>query len=179
MSTAALTPTSYLVLGLVAGMGPVTPYEMKQFVSTSIGCFWSFPHSQLYAEPDRLAAAGYVEVEQEEAGRRRKRYSITDPGREALRGWLADPVSQVEEIRSMATLKLFFGALARAEDIAALAKTQAEACREQLDAFRTIDETIGGQPGFEFPRATLQLGMKVEQAELEFWEGIVAHPPGS
>lgn len=179
MSTPSLTPTSYLVLGLVAGMGPVTPYEMKQFVSDSIGYFWSFPHSQLYAEPDRLLDAGLLDVEQEETGRRRKRYSITAEGRRALDAWLADPTSEVEEIRSMATLKLFFGALARSEDVVALAEEQVRACREKLDAYRAIDEAVGGAPGFEFPLVTLRLGMKVEQAELEFWQDIAADPPPS
>src|SRR4029079_5842767 len=36
----ALTPTSYVVLGLVGARGPLTPYEMKQFVARSIGYFW-------------------------------------------------------------------------------------------------------------------------------------------
>lgn len=178
MSTRSLTPTSYLVLGLVAGMGPVTPYEMKQFVGDSIGYFWSFPHSQLYAEPDRLLDAGLLDVEQEETGRRRKRYSITGEGRRAFEGWLADPHSEVEEIRSMATLKLFFGALARSEDVVALAEEQVRACREKLDAYRGIEATVGDSPEFRFPLATLRLGMKVEQAELEFWQDIAADPPG-
>lgn len=178
MSTPPLTPTSYLVLGLVAGMGTVTPYDMKQMVATSIGYFWSFPHSQLYAEPDRLVDAGLLDVEQEEGGRRRKRYSITDDGRRALEAWLADPSSEVEEIRSMATLKLFFGALARSDDVVALADEQVRACREKLDVYRGIEAAVGDSPEFRFPLATLRLGMKVEQAELEFWQDIAADPPG-
>ena len=47
----SLTPTSYLVLGLVARQGECTSYDMKRTVSGSIGYFWTFPHSQLYAEP--------------------------------------------------------------------------------------------------------------------------------
>lgn len=178
MSTPSLTPTSYLVLGLVAGMGPVTPYDMKQMVGMSIGYFWSFPHSQLYAEPDRLVDAGLLDVEQEEAGRRRKRYSITADGRRALEAWLADPSSEVEEIRSMATLKLFFGALARSDDVVALAEEQVRAHRENLDVYRRIERAVGDDAAFRFPLATLRLGMKVEQAELEFWQDVAADPPG-
>ena len=54
----SLTPTSYVVLGLVGAFGPCTSYDMKRFVSVSIGYFWPFPHSQLYAEPARLAQLG-------------------------------------------------------------------------------------------------------------------------
>ena len=50
-----LTPTSYIVLGFLSLLGEATPYDLKRMVSVSVGHFWSFPHSQLYAEPDRLA----------------------------------------------------------------------------------------------------------------------------
>ncbi|HTZ63099.1 MAG TPA: PadR family transcriptional regulator, partial [Solirubrobacteraceae bacterium] len=67
-----LTPTSHIVLGLLSLSGQATPYDLKQMVSASVGHFWSLPHSQLYAEPARLARAGYVTEQQEPDGRRRK-----------------------------------------------------------------------------------------------------------
>ena len=67
-----LTPTSYIVLGLLeAADGEATPYDLKQAVAASVGNFWSIPHSQLYAEPERLARAGYLTEERETHGRRR------------------------------------------------------------------------------------------------------------
>ena len=54
-ATPQLTPTSYLVLGLVAREGPSTPYDLKRHVAATIGHFWSFPHALLYKEPPRLA----------------------------------------------------------------------------------------------------------------------------
>ena len=54
-----LTQTSYVVLGLVARAGEATPYDLKQIVAATIGGFFSIPHSQLYAEPERLAGAGF------------------------------------------------------------------------------------------------------------------------
>ena len=53
-----LTPTSYIVLGLLEAAGEATPYDLKRAVGTSVGNFWSLQHSQLYAEPARLASAG-------------------------------------------------------------------------------------------------------------------------
>ena len=73
-----LGPTSYLVLGIVAMRGPSTPYDLKRFVQLSVGNFWPFPHTQLYAEPARLAEAGLLEETREETGRRRRHYTITD-----------------------------------------------------------------------------------------------------
>ena len=60
MSSQRLTPTSYLVLGLLGREGPSTPYELEGHVRATLGNFWSFPHTLLYSEPPRLAAAGAV-----------------------------------------------------------------------------------------------------------------------
>ena len=60
MSNDKLTPTSYLVLGLIALLGRATSYDLKAMVGRSIGYFWTFPHSQLYAEPDRLVGMGLL-----------------------------------------------------------------------------------------------------------------------
>ncbi|MGD0248138.1 MAG: hypothetical protein ABSB75_03710 [Candidatus Limnocylindrales bacterium] len=46
-----LTPTSYLVLGLLAREGPSTPHDLKRHVAATIGHFWSFPHALLWAWP--------------------------------------------------------------------------------------------------------------------------------
>src|SRR6478672_5182885 len=65
-----LTPTSYLVLGLLAREGPSTPYDLEQHVKATLGNFWSFPHTLLYSEPPRLGALGLV-TETRETVRRR------------------------------------------------------------------------------------------------------------
>src|SRR5215211_3636955 len=93
-----LGPTSYLVLGITALRGPSTPYDLKRFVQLSIGHFWPFPHTQLYAEPARLAEAGLLEETREETGRRRRHYSITPAGRECVEEWLVEPVTGSTEI---------------------------------------------------------------------------------
>src|SRR5262245_8127339 len=56
----SLSPTSAMVLGFLRAAGPSTPYDLKQMHALSVGHFWSIPHSQLYAEPERLAKAGLV-----------------------------------------------------------------------------------------------------------------------
>ena len=61
MSRPILTPVSYLVLGWISRR-PATPYELKRMSAQSVGYFWEFPHSQLYAEPARLAKLGLLEA---------------------------------------------------------------------------------------------------------------------
>jgi PadR family transcriptional regulator, regulatory protein AphA len=176
MSTPRLSYTSYLVLGLVAGMGAATPYELKQMVNASLGCFWSFPHSQLYSEPDRLTDLGLLRVDQEEAGRRRKRYSITATGREALLTWLRDPDAERAEIREPGLLKLFFGALAEEEDMTRLARARVKLYQQELDQYEAIERGIKHDPALSYPYATLRLGIAWARACLAFWAELAGEP---
>lgn len=172
MSTPRLSYTSYLVLGLVAGLGAATPYELKQLVNTSLGYFWTFPHSQLYSEPDRLADLGLLDVDQEEAGRRRKRYTITEAGRAALLAWLRDPESDRAEIREPGLLKLFFGGLADDEDMTRLARARVKLYEQDLDRYAEIERAIKDAPDMRYPYATLRLGIASTRAALAFWREL-------
>lgn len=109
-----LTSTSYAVLTLLDLLGEATPYELKQALEVSVENFWPVPHTTFYEEPSRLAAAGYVSFEQEQTGRRRKRYTLTDSGRHALREWADSPTSSPPQLRDEGMLKIFAGADPRA-----------------------------------------------------------------
>ena len=93
-----LTPTSYIVLGLLDRAGEATPYALKRMVAAGVGNFWSLQHAQLYTETARLTAAGYLEEEREETGRRRRRYRLSRAGRKALAGWVATPTREFTEL---------------------------------------------------------------------------------
>jgi PadR family transcriptional regulator AphA len=159
-----LTPTSYIVLGLLDQVGEATPYDLKRLVGTSVGYFWSLQHAQLYTEPERLAGAGYLTEEQEESGRRRKRYAITERGRDALAAWRAEPPAGPAELREPALLKLFFGA-----DPAKLAAAQLEAHGRRLSEYEAIREGMPAQVA-EGPRVALEAGISHERAMIAFWE---------
>src|SRR5438270_6913346 len=130
-----LTITSYIVLGLLSMGGEATPYDLKQIALRGVGHFWSLPHSQLYAEPSRLARAGYVTEHQEPAGRRRKLYNLTDRGRAAFEDWLRIPTPELYMLRDLALLKLFFGSDARV-----LAEAQLETHRQRLSEYEALSE---------------------------------------
>jgi DNA-binding PadR family transcriptional regulator len=167
--TPSLTPTSYLVLGLVARTGACTSYDMKTLVSHSIGYFWTFPHSQLYAEPARLVGLGLLSEEQEATGRKRRTYRLTDAGRDALRAWLAEPTDEPTEIRDLAVLKLFFGSQAEPDQLRRLADRAAAAHRRRLAEYEAIAEF----PDIEkHERATLEMGLNFERFAIDYWEGI-------
>src|SRR5579884_1556839 len=121
MKNASLSPSAYVVLGLLATYGPMTPYELKKMVDESIGYFWSFPRAQLYVEPERLKALGLLDEEREAEGRRRRTYRITETGREALHSWLTSDIGAPVELRDPGLLKLFFGQELSREEVVALA----------------------------------------------------------
>jgi DNA-binding PadR family transcriptional regulator len=105
-----LTPTSYAVMGLVSLAEPCTPYDLKRAIEMSVSNFWPVPHTTFYAEPERLARAGLLDEEREQHGRRRKLYSLTAAGREALAAWVAEPDVGPPQVRDEAVLKVFLGA---------------------------------------------------------------------
>jgi PadR family transcriptional regulator AphA len=162
-----LTPTSYIVLGLLDRAGPATPYELKGLAAASVGNFWSIPHSQLYAEPKRLAAAGYLTEERERGGRRRRVYELTPDGRAALRKWRAGPTSALPELRDLALLKLFFGA-----DPEAIAPEQVAAHRQKLAEYEATRAVIGDEPTLAGPARTLEAGIAHEREWVAYWERL-------
>lgn len=174
-STPALTPTSYVVLGLLDAFGPSTSYDLERAVAGSIGAFWSFPRSQLYSEPARLAGAGLVAEQREQAGRRRRTWTLTADGRRALQDWLALAAEQSAEIRDLGLLKLFFGGAAAApEHVLASARAQAAGHRRQLAVF---EQLAGHEAMPAHQRATLRLGLAYEQAAVAFWDEVAASGP--
>ena len=166
MQDVRLTPTSYVVLGLIDQVGQATPYDLKRLVSISVGYFWSLQHAQLYSEPERLTRAGYLTEEREEGGRRRKRYALTERGREALAAWRAQPPDELAELREPALLKLFFGA-----DRKELATAQLEAHRRRLAEYEAVREQMPPRTP-EGSRLTLEAGIRHEHTWIAFWREV-------
>jgi PadR family transcriptional regulator AphA len=162
-----LTPTSYIVLGLVERAGGATPYELKTAVNRSVGNFWSLQHAQLYTETERLTEAGYLAERREETGRRRRRYSITRSGRAALAQWRSEPTTAVSELRDQGMLKLFFGA-----DPEVLAPVQLEAHRRKLAEYEALRDTIA-ETGPESACLVLEAGIRHQREWVRFWSKLV------
>jgi PadR family transcriptional regulator AphA len=175
-----LTPTSYLVLGLLAREGPSTPYELERHVRATLGNFWSFPHTLLYSEPPRLAAFGLVDEVRETTGRRRRVFAITPAGEAALRAWLDRPSNEPTELRDPGLLQLFFGDLAPPESRLRLAEQQLAIHQAKLAAYRQDQRLEGGTRGSErgqltvehWRGETLPMGVAYETGAVSFWADV-------
>jgi PadR family transcriptional regulator, regulatory protein AphA len=165
MSSPRLTPTSFIVLGLLEQGEPATPYDLKQFAQVSTNNFWSVPHTQLYTECARLADEGLLDERQEESGRRRKIYRLTAGGRKALDRWRNEPATNLYELRDAATLKLFFGG-----DPKALAVEQLQAHRGRLREYEQVAKSAEELPRGQ--RLALDCGIGHEREFIRFWTRI-------
>jgi PadR family transcriptional regulator, regulatory protein AphA len=174
-----LGTTSYLVLGLAAWRGPLTVYQMKRVVEGSIGNFWSFPHTSLYSETARLVEAGLLDERREGEGRRRRLFTVTETGRDALLDWLNQPAAPPPEIRYPALLKLFFAGLAPPESTVDLAGEQVEAHAGRVRQLEEIEEELFDRHDLAHQLETLRLGIAMERAALDFWRSVAVEPPVS
>jgi DNA-binding PadR family transcriptional regulator len=187
MSNGRLTPTSYLVLGLLGREGPSTPYDLERHVGATLGNFWSFPHTLLYTEPARLTGLGLVTETREQDGRRRRVFTITEAGLHALRAWLDQPHAEAPELRDLGLLQLFFADLAAPQVRLRLAEQQLAIHRAKLSAYEE-DARLERRPGVSdrgqrtvehWRGETLPMGLLYERAAVEFWNGVAAKALGS
>lgn len=166
MADPRLSPTSFIVLGLLERAGEATPYDLKQLLEASVGNFWSIPHSQLYSESERLAGAGHLDERRERGGRRRRIYSITERGRKALARWRQEPTGALPELRDVSLLKLFMGA-----EPGPLAAAQLEAHERKLAEYKDLAAADDGKPP-RGPWDALAAGVAHERVWVEFWNKL-------
>jgi PadR family transcriptional regulator, regulatory protein AphA len=169
--------SQFAVLGLLAN-GPRTGYEIAKEVSTVLSHFWSESDGQIYPMLHRLAEEGLANAEEEgrAAGRRRRRYHITQDGREALADWLAQPAQPLPP-RHEILLKLFFGRHARAGDLAMVLgsyrskATEAAARLDGLAAMLTAEH--GDDPDVEFWVLSVAFGLANLRATINWCDSAL------
>src|SRR5690348_14602596 len=109
------TTLSYGVLAAIGESGASTP-ELVEMLSRG-HMFHPWAGSQVYAEPKRLLALGWVTSEKQ-PGKTRNRtvYRLTDAGRQALRAHLREPAGW-PRIQHDAARRLFAGDMLSDEEI--------------------------------------------------------------
>ena len=168
MSEIRLSTISYVVLGVIDVLGTATPYDLKRAAAAGVGHFWSLPHTQLYSEPARLAEAGLLDERREDSGRRRRLYSLTKAGSEALKAWRRSPTSELYEIRDAGLLQLFLGA-----DRAKLAETQLAAHRENLRHLEGIEAASRDADVSTGSQLALEAGIGHAREYVRFWSRVL------
>jgi PadR family transcriptional regulator AphA len=132
----ALTTNSYAILGLIGTRESWSTYELAKQLRRGVHQVIPRARSNIYAEPKRLAADGYLTAQARVVnGRGRTEYSITDKGRSALRAWLARP-GGYSSIESPNLLRVWVGEQGTRRDLLAAL----EACRQEaIESLRDWD----------------------------------------
>lgn len=176
MASVTLTTTSHVVLGLVQQIGPATAYDLKAFADISVGYFWDFPRSQIYAETVKLVEAGLLDEEQEAGGRRRRTLTITPAGRAALVAWASTPHDEVAEIRDRGLLQLFFADAISDDALGELARAQRDAHRRRLADYERIAADVPPDTADSRTLLVLTAGRRLEALYVELWSRLAERP---
>jgi DNA-binding PadR family transcriptional regulator len=129
-----LSPTSYLVLGMVR-LGVRSGYAIKKVADVSTQNFWPISLALVYPELARLEGGGLLRRRSDpRGGRARSAYTITAKGEKALGAWLRSPKVAPVQIRDEAMLKLFLADALGEEDQLALIRGLRERNRERKQA---------------------------------------------
>lgn len=129
---------AYVILGFLAKSSePLSGYDIKQWIDTSVRFFFAASFGQIYPELKKLEAAGLVEgVPNATGGRARTEYTITEAGHVELRAWLMQSEARLE-MRDQAILRIFFsGDLTKAQRLTKLKELRAE----RLASYETLKE---------------------------------------
>ncbi|MDF0531066.1 PadR family transcriptional regulator [Tsukamurella sp. 8F] len=161
-----LTPTSYIVLGLVRWEPGSTAYELERRIGATVSHMWTIQRSQIYREPLRLAEAGLLTAESDDAVRAKTRFSITDAGSAAMDSWLSQASGDMPQLRDLSILKIFFGATP--EDIA---RVQLLAHQARLKEYEYLREA--GGIAHEGPRRALDAAIAHERTSIRYWSDLV------
>ncbi|MFF0727916.1 PadR family transcriptional regulator [Streptomyces sp. NPDC004134] len=182
----SLSASAYVVLGLLDQAGPATPYALDREIQQSVGHFWDFPRSQIYAEAARLVRRGLVTEEREATGRRRRTLALTRKGRDTLAAWLTAPPEGATDVRDEGLLRLYFQrergpGESEGAEVRGLAEAQLAAHRRKLAEYEAIlaevpePSSAADSSGARFgvpQAAALAFGLRFEELAVAFWAEI-------
>src|SRR5437870_5625902 len=107
-SKGTLTTTEVAILGVLT-WGPLSGYDLKKAIDSSVGYFWGPAKSQIYAVLPRLEDAGFATTRKVPQSHRPDKtiYRITPAGRAALKSWIEDTPPPPDPDRNPLLLKIF------------------------------------------------------------------------
>ena len=164
-------PLSYVILAAIGEHGASTP-ELVDMASRGT-MFWSSAPSQIYAEPRRLLALGWITSEKR-PGKTRNRtvYRLTTKGREALRDWLRAPAG-FPRLQHEASFRLFAGDLIEDDEIlASLQRLRADIDDMSQLVATNIERASGVPHRTRYLLLQQDLGRRLLQAHSDWLDNV-------
>lgn len=164
-------PLSYMVMAAIGDHGASTP-ELVEMTSRG-HMFWTSSPSQVYAEPKRLMALGWVTSEKQPGKtRRRTVYRLTSEGREALREWLRAPAG-FPKLQHEASIRLFAGDMIEDEEIlASLQQLRTDIARMHEIVATNVARAPSVPHRTRYALLLQDLGRRLLDAHTEWLDGI-------
>jgi DNA-binding PadR family transcriptional regulator len=133
----------FALLGLLT-RNPKHGYDLKNELEQALGGHWEINFGQIYTTLARLERDGLVEVAAEDQdGRGKKTYRITDEGRKELTAWFEEPVEKPRQLRDEFFIKLMIGRLMGQPDPARIIDRQRQAYLTQLRGLTAMASRAG------------------------------------
>src|SRR5438034_8075809 len=138
-SKRTLTTTDGAILGVLS-WGPMSGYDVKKTVDSTVGYVWGPARSAIDAGLPRLVDEGLATAREVAQSQRPDKivYRITTAGRAALKAWIEETPAPPDPNRNPLLLKLFFGDLSSPEVLAdqiRARRLEAEQLRKEMDRF--------------------------------------------
>ncbi|MCK9171318.1 MAG: PadR family transcriptional regulator [Treponema sp.] len=159
--------TDYVILGLLSHE-PLTGYDIKQRMDTSLSLFWGASYGSIYPALEGLLRDKKIKAADVSTnGREKTQYTITAKGKKYLKQWLSEPVEK-DELRSETLLKLFFGSCAEPSDslahVEAFRKTAERtlAVLHQMEA--SLEPVLQEDPAHRYYLLTVRCGIRMYEA---------------
>jgi len=171
----------HAILGFLQ-YGPNTGYDLKNVFDLSVQHFWPADQSQIYRTLTRLAEQGWVDMDRVEQEERpdRKLYRLTDAGKAELHRWLLTPLG-MKGGRNAALVQVFFAGQLSNEELLAIFRRAADACRMGLAHLREVPAECRtyvdavNQPREQYCwMLTLECGITMTEAHLTWLENVIA-----
>ncbi|MDX1959865.1 MAG: PadR family transcriptional regulator [Leptospiraceae bacterium] len=162
----------YAILGMIS-LKPMSGYEIKQSIESSIGYFWQESYGQIYPILKELHTEKLVTSKTRKVGKANEKivYRITEKGEKELTTWLEEQYEE-ESYRNELLLKLFFGKKVSLEkNLSQLAKRK-KSIEQNIEHFESLyqktKETLAKNKNLNYWLSTLEYGIEIKKAELRW-----------
>lgn len=156
---------------------PISGYEIRKSVASSIGYIWEPSKTQLYAVLPRLVRAGFASsrlIEQRDRPNKHV-YRISRAGRSVLTRWLREQedFGDLDQALDVILLKVFFSRQGDPREVAGQIAGLRDAHTARLDVYLKMAETPLRHPDDGYSRLTLRLGILRANAFLAWADAAI------
>jgi DNA-binding PadR family transcriptional regulator len=172
-----LPTTAWAVLGLLSFGRELSGYELRKWADASIRFFYGSPAmSQIYRELRRLDARGYVTARPAppDEPRRKRLYTITPAGLDALRAWLRDAPVEPPVLKHGVALRVWLGHLSDPATLRRTVEEHRDRAAELAAEVAKARAVAEDEPAWTYPAVIERWGERYWVAERDAAESLLA-----